>query len=115
MTNKLPLHCLRAKFAQRCYAYFLALAENPETRVKLEQEVRARWNKYNINQKTGKPKHLPKRLIEGNYYLRGKPRQFAIDNGLPIKYNRLSILATSLFALSHFRNDVTITSYLLVV
>lgn len=115
MENQLPLHYLRAKFAQRCYAYYSELAENPKTRVKLEQEVRARWNKYNINQKTGKPKHLPKRLIEGYYYLRGKPRQFAIDNGLPVKYDRLGILATSLFALSHFRNDVTLASYILVV
>ena len=115
MTNKLPLHYLRAKFAQRCYTYFLVLAENPETMAKLEEEVRARWNKYNINQKMGKPKHLPNRLIEGYYFLRGKPRQFAIENGMPIRYNRLAILSTSLFALSHFRNDVTIASYLLVV
>lgn len=115
MTNKLPLHYLRAKFSQRCYAHYLGLTESPETRDKLEKEVRARWELYNINQKTGKPKHLPKRLIEGYYFLRGKPRQFAIDNGLPIRYNRLAILATSLFALSHFRNDVTIASYLLVL
>ena len=115
MTNKLPLHYLRAKFAQRCYTYFLELAENTETRAKLEEEVRDRWNKYNINQKTGKPKHLPKRLIEGYYFLRGKPRQFAIENGMPIKYNRLAILSTSLFALSHYRNDVTLASYLLVI
>ena len=114
MTNKLPLHYLRAKFAQRSFEYYLALAENPETREKLEREVRARWNKYNINKKTGKPKHLPKRLIEGYYYLRGKPRQFAIENGLPIKYEKLALLSCSLFSLSHFRNDVTVLSYILI-
>lgn len=115
MSNKLPLHYLRAKFAQRSYEYYLSIAENPNTRAKLEQELRARWNKYNINQKTGKPKRLPERLIEGSYYLRGKSRQFAIENELPVKYDRLAILCTSLFSLSHFRNDVTIASYLLVV
>lgn len=115
MKNKLPLHYLRAKFAQRCYTYYLKLAENPESRIKLEQEIKERWNKYNLNQKTGTPKYLPKRLIEGNYYLRGKPRKFATENGLPIKYNKLALLAVSIFSLSHFRNDVSVLSYLLVV
>ena len=114
MRNQLPLHYLRAKHAQQCYAHYLKLAENPDTRIKLEQEVRARWNKYNINPKTGKPKNLPKHLIEGYYYLRGKPRQFAIENGIPIKYNRLALLSTSIFSLSHFRNSVAILSYILV-
>ena len=114
MRNKLPLHYLRAKFAQRSYSYYLKLAENPETRDKLEAEVRARWNKYNINPKTGKPKYLPKRLIEGYYYLRGKPREFAKQNGLLIRYNKLALFCTSLFSLSHYRNDVSVLSYLLL-
>lgn len=115
LTNKLPLHYLRAKFAQQSYAYYLKLAENPKTRKKLEKELKARWNKYNINPKTGKPKHLPHNLIYGNYILRGKPRKFAIKNGFPIRYNRLALLSTSLFSLSHFRNEVTVLNYLLVL
>ena len=115
MKNKLPLHYLRAKFAQRSYLYYLKLAEDPETRDKLEAEVRARWNKCNINPKTGKPKYLPKRLIEGYYYLRGKPRQFAKQHALPIRYNKLALLSCSLFSLSHFRNDVSIASYILLL
>lgn len=115
MRNKLPLHYLRAKFAQRSYNYYLGLTKNPETRAKLERELRARWNKYNINPRTGKPKHLPNRLIHGNYYLRGKTRQFALDAELPIKYNRLALLCCSVFSLSHWRNDVSIASYLLVI
>jgi len=66
-------------------------------------------------QKAGKLKHLPKKLIEGYYYLRGKPRQFAIENGLPIKYEKLALLSCSLFSLSHFRNSVTVASYMLVL
>ena len=115
LKNKLSLHYLRAKFAQRSYDYYLQLAKNPHSREKLEREVRARWDKYNINQKTRKPKYLPKRLINGNYHLRGKSRQFAIKNNLPTCYNKLALLATSMFSLSHFRNDVTLASYLLVL
>lgn len=115
MRNKLPLHYLRAKFAQRSYAYYLELAKNPDTKAKLERELRARWNKYNIDPKNGKPKHLPKRLIYGDYHLRGKTREFAIKNNLPTKYNRLALLCTSVYSLSHWRNDVTLVSYLLVI
>ena len=63
MKNKLPLHYLRAKFAQRCYEYYLKLAQDPKTSAILESEIRARWNRCNINKKTSKPKYLPKRLI----------------------------------------------------
>ena len=115
MKNKLTLHYLRAKHAQECYEYYLELTQNPEKRKKLEEEVGARWNKCNINPKTGKPKYLSKRLIEGDYFLRGKPREFAIKNNLPIRYNKLALLSTSILHLSHFRNDVTVLSYLLVV
>ena len=115
LKNKLSLHYLRAKFAQRSYEYYLKLTQNPATKAKLEREVRARWDKYNINQRTGKPKYLPKKLINGNYHLRGKSRQFAVKNNLPTSYNKLALLATSMFSLSHFRNDVTLASYLLVL
>ena len=115
MRNKLPLHYLRAKFAQRSYAHYLKLAEDPKTRAKLESELRARWNKYNTNPKTGKPKRLPSRLIDGYYYLRGKPRQFATENKLPLKYDKLALLCVSVFSLSHWRNDITVLSYLLII
>lgn len=115
MKNKLPLHYLRAKFAQRSYAYFLELTKNPDSKAELEQELRARWNEGNIDKRTGKPKHLPRRLIYGDYHLRGKTREFAIKHNLPTKYNRLALICCSVFSLSHWRNDVSIASYLLVL
>ena len=81
----------------------------------LEAQIRARWNKYNINPKTGKPKHFNRNLIEGKYYLRGKNREFALKNGLAVEYSKLALFSVNVFHLSHWRNDVGIESYLLVL
>ena len=53
-------------------------------------------------------------LIDAGVSLR-RVKKALIDNGLDIKYDRLAVLSCSLFALSHWRNDVTIASYLLVI
>ena len=63
--------------------------------------------------KNGKTRRIPKNEIEGYYFLRGKNRKFAKDKGLPLSYNKVALLATSIFKLSHWRNDVTVASYML--
>ena len=115
--NKLNFHYLRAKAAQRAYQYYASrIKQEGESYVKeLEAQIRARWDKYNINPKSGKPKFLPPNLLYGKYHLRGKNRQFAIDNGLPAEYSSLALTATSIFHLSHWRNDVTVESYMLLI
>jgi len=117
LKNKLNLHYLRAKVAQRAYAYYVNRinAEGEAYIKELEAQVRARWDKYNVNPETGKAKYFPRNLIEGKYYLRGKNRQFAVDKGLPTEYLSLALTATSVLHLSHWRNDVTVESYMLVV
>ena len=115
ISPRISYHYLRAMNAQRAYYKYLEMVKDPKMRVKLEQQVRARWNRLNISKKTGKPKYLPDRLLRGNYILRGKTRQFALENGLPIRYDRLCTLAVSIFQLSHWRCDTTVYSYLIVI
>ena len=109
MKNKIDLHHLRALRAQRAYHDYLARLENdPDYRAQLTEEVRRRWGRL-----CGK-RWDPKR-VEGNYSIRGNNRQLALAHGLPIKYDRLAVMAVSVFHLSHWRCDVTVANYLLAV
>ena len=117
LANKLNFHYLRAKNAQRVYEYYVNRinAEGESYIKELEKQIIERWNKYNIDKKTGKPKHFNHNLIEGKYYLRGKNREFALKNGLDVEYSKLALFAVNVFHLSHWRNDVGVESYLLVL
>ena len=111
--NDLNLHKLRAECAKRYYYDQLEKIRSDQSYKRiLEHEIRCRWETTNFNQ-NGKPKPIPKEELFGIYTLRGKNRQYALEKGLDIHYEKLALLATSMFKLSHFRNDVTITSYLL--
>jgi hypothetical protein len=78
----------------------------------LEKEIRARWQTMNLNRK-GKAKKFKEVEFRGIYVLRGKNRRLAKEKGLPLYYDKRALLATSIFKLSHWRNDVTIASYFL--
>ena len=111
--NDLNLHSLRAEAAKNYYKYLLEkIKENPLYRNQLEKEIRARWNEMN-KAKNGKIKPFLSTEMCGTYTLRGKNRTLALKKGLPIHYDKTALLATSIFKLSHWRNDVTISSYLL--
>ena len=112
--NKIPYHYLRAMQAQRAYKYYEEIDRTKAGRTKLEKEIQQRWSKYNLNPRTGKPKRLDPKLLRGFYFLRGDNKQFAIHHGLPTKYDKLALLAVSIFHLSHWRNDVSVESYMLV-
>ena len=112
--NDLNLHYLRAEHAKEYYNYLLKrIRTEPGYREQLEAEIRKRWDLYNIDKRTGKPKKFNEDLIKGYYCLRGDTRKMAIKKGLSVKYEKLCTLATSIFALSHWRLNVCIHSYLL--
>lgn len=111
--NDLNLHALRAESARTYYFEQLQkIKQSADYSKQLEGEIRARWQACNHDKK-GKVRRLPDREIVGYYTLRGKNRELAIQKGLPLRYNKLALLATSIFKLSHWRNDVTVASYLL--
>lgn len=107
LANKIDLHHLRALKAQRSYDYYLKhLETEPGYRDQLLREVKARWAKY--NKRTFKEEYC-----EGYYEVRGANRKLAEDLGRPIRYDKLAVMAVSIFHLSHWRVNVAITNYLL--
>ena len=111
--NDLNFHRLRAEAAKEYYREQLKrIKEDPQYAGQLEKEIRVRWEKMNLTKK-GKSKKFKEIEIRGVYTLRGKNRELALKKGLPISYDKRALLATSIFKLSHWRNDVTIASYML--
>ena len=111
--NDLNFHSLRAQDAKTYYFNTLRRIQNePGYAAQLEREIRARWALY-CRDKHGRPRRLPDHEIYGYYVVRGKNRELATKKGMPMSYHNLALLATSVFKLSHWRNDVTVASYLL--
>lgn len=115
MNNHLNLHLLRSMRSRQLYFDTLKkVQQDPSYREVLEQRIIARWNKYNIDKRTGKVKPFPcKKLLDGKYVLRGKTRQLAIQQNLPLSYDKTVLTYVSFMILAHWRNSVTIESYLI--
>lgn len=115
MKNKIDYHHMRAEQAVRAYKYYSSRIEGePGYERKLASEIIKRWNAYNLGE-NGKPKHFDRREISGIYKVRGENKKLALKKGLPTEYNRLALMAVSVFHLSHWRLDVTVSNYLLAV
>ena len=114
MNNKINIHKCRAICAQNAYKYYESqLAEKGDSyREKLERELSARWQSANIDKRTGKPKPFDEKLINGTYFLRGTNKEYAVQNKLPLKYDKLLLLYVSVFHLSHWRLNVAAENYL---
>ena len=111
--NDLNFHRLRADAAKAYYWEQLKrIKKDSGYAGQLEKEIRVRWEKMNLT-KSGKSKKFKEIELKGVYTLRGKNRELAIQKGLPLHYDKLALLATSIFKLSHWRNDVTVASYML--
>lgn len=122
MSNKLNLHAQRAALAWEAYQYYAhRLATEPEYREQLRVELQARiraTNQHNIEQAKLKGKRWDgarwdEREFTGIYHLRGKNRALAQRLGKPLQYDKAALLAVSILHLSHYRNDVTVASYIL--
>ena len=125
--HDLDLHGMRAENARRNYQYYAEIASTPQGREQLRQQLWARYTDpvigckaWLIAQAKGDKARMrkleykfKKQMEDGTYYLRGANRQAAIERGRPVAYDRLAILATSVFALSHWRLDVAAKSYLI--
>ena len=115
INNDLNFHLLRAKSAQEFYDIQLTrILNEPGYAEQLTNEIIKRWNATNFDKLTGKVKPFNKQKLEGWYVCRGSVRKAAIENGRPIKYNRLAVIATSMMRLSHYRANVTVQNYLIL-
>lgn len=122
MSNKLNLHGRRAALAWEAYQYYAhRLDTEPGYRAQLRAELQARirtMNQRNIEVARTKGKRWDgarwdEREYSGIYYLRGKNRALAKRLGRPLQYDKAALLAVSILHLSHYRNDVTVASYIL--
>ena len=118
MDNKIDLHHLRALRAQEMYKYYLERIRNEAGyREQLISEIKHTWEKDDdAREENGyRPKRWKDCKVNGNYVLRGHNRKLALKNGLPVSYDRLALLAVSIYHLAHWRHDVTVANYLLAV
>lgn len=118
INNKIDLHHLRALRAQKMYRYYLDKIENEHGyRAQLINEIRHVWEHDDEARKENgyKAKRWSDMKVTGDYILRGNNRKLAKKHGLPLQYDRLALLAVSIFHLSHWRHDVTVANYLLAV
>ena len=108
LNNKIDLHSLRADVAKENYKRYVEMFKaDKSARRRVYDEICRRWKLYNR-------KPMPSwEEVNRPYYLRGKNREKAIAEGKPYEFDRLALLAVSVFHLSHWRTDVTVCNYLL--
>lgn len=113
MKNHLDLHALRAKHAQAAYRYYTGLDDQGREQLRKELAERYIAAAKNPDKVGAWLRDLDK--DGGLYRLRGGSRRLAIRAGLPLEYDRLALMAVSVFHLSHWRLDVTVSNYMLSV
>ena len=118
MDNKIDLHHLRALRAQQMYNYYLErIRTETNYREQLIAEIKHTWEQDDLNRIDNgyRPKRWKDCKVNGNYVLRGHNRELAQKHGLPVSYDRLALLAVSIYHLAHWRHDVTVANYLLAI
>ena len=118
LTNKIDLHHLRALRAQQMYNYYLErIRTETNYREQLIAEIKHTWEQDDLKRIDNgyRPKRWKDCKVNGNYVLRGHNRELALKNGLPVSYDRLALLAVSVYHLAHWRHDVTVANYLLAI
>lgn len=108
--QSLNLHKNRRDAAKRSYYHYLHRCNTePGYREKLLEECK---QKYRESKGLPPDAKVPEKFYNGRYYLRGKNREYALKNNLPLSYSKLCVWAVSMNVLSHNRCDVTVQSYL---
>lgn len=115
MANCIDLHSMRAELARDAYVYYAnRLQTEPGYRDQLRGELQRRWQSCQDQRRSGAAWQRFRRELYSQepYKLRGANRQAAADRGRPVEYDRLAMMAVSVFHLSHWRLDVTSVNYL---
>lgn len=108
LRNKLNLHALRRQHAQEMYQeYAWRMEREPGYRVQLLAEVRAAFERAGEDWHT----NPDMRRIDKPYFCRGSIRRDMSGSGRSIRYDRLALMAVSVFHLAHWRCDVTVANY----
>lgn len=123
LNNKIDLHALRADNAKAAYKYYAdKLSESPGLRNQYAHMLQRYFCEMNKRLRDSSPKQYNARLAAfrrdmyqsgGFYKIRGASVDIARAKGLPVEYDRMALMMTSVFHLSHWRNDVTVINYML--
>lgn len=113
MNNKINLHAIRADQGYRTYQYYKnRLEQEPDYRRQCQRELALRFQAY-VPDGHDYKRFTKEVMSETTYKLRGANREKAERTGRPTEYNRLALMMVSVFHLSHWRLDVTVTNYIL--
>lgn len=121
LNNHINFHKMRADHAKDCYYYYLnKINSDKDFKRRLQIDLINKWEigHQNLAQESMK-KYLKQKdhficeLSGESYKIRGSNYQKALKTNSPTIYNRLALMAVSVYNLSHWRLSVTVTNYLL--
>ena len=118
MANKIDLHGLRAEHARECYAYFVdRLQQDPGLREEYNRQMDTYFRQQNDMARPEIQRTYARFradcLSGGTYTCRGGNATRARMDDRPVAYDRTALAMVSVFDLSHWRTDVTVTNYML--
>ena len=117
LNNKIDLHSIRRSVARRAYEHYVyRLATDPKYRLQLQRELLARFDSMHPHDKPAADKkardEFIKNIMKRDYTCRGKNALALREQHRPVSFDRLAVMAVSVFHLSHWRADVTVKNYL---
>lgn len=113
MNNKIDLHAYRAKNAQKAYEYYEKRIKTEKGyKEKLYAELVDRWTHLHKYDPHAFKKYIYELKTE-LYVCRGNTREISAANHNRTEWNRLAVMAVSVFHLSHWRSNVTVNNYLI--
>lgn len=113
MANHIDLHGLRADQAKRAYKYYVArLQVDPGYRRTLVTQLIHRWDRCHKSDPEARNKYI-KEIKRRKRICRGLNAELALEMYGTKTLDNTAIMAVSVFHLSHWRADVTVSNYLL--
>lgn len=119
LRNHIDLHSVRRQVAQRAYEHYrYRLQTEPEYRDQLRRELIARYDSMHPSGHKNDEANRARFLREisgygGEYVCRGETARALKARGRDVSFDRLALMATSVFHLSHWRSDVTVRNYMI--
>ena len=118
MHNRIDLHGMRAAHARECYDYYAArIKQEPDYRSQLQEDLKTYFREHHdpdreLDQAAYNRFCMDMNRNQGIYQRRGEARNLAEEMERPAIYDRVALMAVSVYHLAHWRLDVTVTNYL---
>lgn len=118
MKNRIDLHGMRAAHARQTYDYYLTrIKQEPGYREQLREDLKDYFKAHHdpdgkLDLDAYNRFCLDMEKNAGMYQMRGEAKKLAEEHDRPTTYDRVALMATSVFHLAHWRLDVTVSNYL---